>query len=223
MPTAPTAPTAPTPTLAPQLHAGLSAMGVDLAGDSQARLLEFVALLEKWNRVYNLTAVREPAQMVTRHLLDSLAIAPYVCGERVLDVGTGAGLPGIPLAVAMPTREFVLLDSNSKKTRFVTQAVAELGLRNVEVVAARVERYVPARKFDTLIARAFSSLGELLTGARHLGAKDGVYLAMKGVYPEEELTALPAEFTVREIAALKVPGLDGARHVVVIGAAPMQL
>ena len=195
-------------------------MGLGLAADAQARLLHFVALLEKWNRVYNLTAVREPAQMITRHLLDSLAIAPYLRGTRVLDIGTGAGLPGIPLAVAMPTREFVLLDSNSKKTRFVTQAVAELGLRNVEVVAARVEKYIPATQFDTLIARAFSSLGELVAAARHLAATDGVYLAMKGVYPEEELAALPAEFAVRETAALNVPGLDGARHVVVIGVAP---
>ena len=197
-------------------------MDLGVATDAQARLLHFVALLEKWNRVYNLTAVREPAQMVTRHLLDSLAIAPYVRGARVLDIGTGAGLPGIPLAVMMPAREFVLLDSNSKKTRFVTQAVAELGLRNVEVVAARVEKYIPATQFDTLIARAFSSLGELVAAAGHLAAADGVYLAMKGVYPEEELAALPAEFAVQETAALNVPGLDGARHVVVIGAAPTQ-
>lgn len=222
MATAPTASSAIDPALATQLTSGLTALNLNLPADAHARLLDFVALLEKWNRVYNLTAVREPTQMVTRHILDSLAIAPYVHGARVLDIGTGAGLPGIPLAVAMPTRQFVLLDSNSKKTRFVTQAVAELELRNVEVVAARVEKYVPAARFDTLIARAFSSLGELLAAARHLAAREGVYLAMKGVYPEEELASLPAEFRVRETAALTVPGLDGARHVVVIGAAPTQ-
>ena len=167
-------------------------------------------LLAKWNAAYNLTAVRDPQEMVTRHLLDSLALLPYVQGPRVLDIGTGPGLPGIPLAVARPDCSFTLLDANAKKTRFVTQAVGELGLKNVDVVQARVENYRPVEKFDTLVARAFSSIADMLNNAQHLCAPGGRFLAMKGVYPEEELAAIPAAYAVSEVVALKVPGLDAA-------------
>lgn len=179
-------------------------------------LLAFVHLLAKWNAAYNLTAVRDPQEMITRHLLDSLVLLPYVQGPRVLDIGTGPGLPGIPLAVARPDCAFTLLDANAKKTRFVTQAVGELGLKNVEVVQERVENYRPVEKFDTLVARAFSSIADMLNNARHLCAPGGRFLAMKGVYPEAELAAIPADFAVSEVVALKVPGLDAARHLAII-------
>lgn len=185
------------------------------AADRQ-RLLAFVRLLAKWNAAYNLTAVRDPEEMITRHLLDSLVLLPYLQGPRVLDIGTGPGLPGIPLAIARPDCSFTLLDANAKKTRFVTQAVGELGLKNVEVVQARVENYRPEQKFDTLVARAFSSIADMLNNAQHLCAPGGRFLAMKGVYPEEELAAIPADYAVSEVVALKVPGLDAARHLVII-------
>jgi 16S rRNA (guanine527-N7)-methyltransferase len=184
--------------------------------DDRQRLLAFVRLLAKWNSAYNLTAVRDPEEMVTRHLLDSLVLLPYVQGPRVLDIGTGPGLPGIPLAVARPDCAFTLLDANAKKTRFVTQAVGELGLKNVDVVQARVENYRPAQKFDTLVARAFSSIADMLENARHLCAPHGRFLAMKGVYPEAELAAIPADYAVSEVAALQVPGLKAARHLAII-------
>jgi len=189
---------------------------VPLPVADRQRLLVFVRLLAKWNAAYNLTAVRDPEEMVTRHLLDSLVLLPYLHGSRVLDIGTGPGLPGIPLAVARPDCAFTLLDANAKKTRFVTQAVGELGLKNVDVLQARVENYRPEQKFDTLVARAFSSIADMLNSAQHLCAPGGRFLAMKGMYPEEELAAIPAEFAVTEVAALQVPGLDAARHLAII-------
>ena len=173
-------------------------------------------LLAKWNAAYNLTAVRAPQEMIPRHLLDSLVLLPYLHGTRVLDIGTGPGLPGIPLAIARPDCSFTLLDANAKKTRFVTQAVGELALKNVEVVQARVENYRPAQKFDTLVARAFSSIADMLAHAHHLCAPHGRFLAMKGIYPEAELAAIPADYAVSEVVALKVPGLDAERHLVII-------
>jgi 16S rRNA (guanine527-N7)-methyltransferase len=199
-----------------RLHQGIIDLGLDLPAVAERQLLQYVQLLAKWNQAYNLTAVREPDDMVTRHLLDSLVLLPYVQGPRVLDIGTGPGLPGIPLAVARPDYSLTLLDANAKKTRFVTQAVGELGLKNVEVVQNRVESYRPEQKFDTLVARAFSSIADMLTNARHLCAPGGRFLAMKGQYPEEELAAIPADFVVRDVVALQVPGLDAARHLAII-------
>jgi len=198
-----------------RLHQGLQAMGVDLPPGSEDRLLAYLRLLEKWNRAYNLTAVREPTQMVGRHLLDSLAVLPYLRGARVLDVGTGAGLPGIPLALARPAQHFTLLDSNAKKTRFVTQAVHALGLSNVTVVHARAETFQPSERFDTVIARALASIPDMLAATRHLCATGGRWLAMKGVFPQEELAGIPMEYTA-EVKPLRVPGLEAARHVVII-------
>jgi 16S rRNA (guanine527-N7)-methyltransferase len=189
---------------------------LSLPAADQQRLLAFVRLLAKWNAAYNLTAVRDPEEMVTRHLLDSLVLLPYLQGARVLDIGTGPGLPGIPLAVARPDCAFTLLDANAKKTRFVTQAVGELGLKNVDVVQTRVENYRPAQKFDTLVARAFSSIADMLENTRHLSAPHGRFLAMKGVYPVEELAAIPAGYAVSDVAALQVPGLKAARHLAII-------
>ena len=197
------------------LHQGLRALDLDLPADAEPRLLQYLRLLEKWNRAYNLTAVRDPEQMVARHLLDSLVVRLYAVGPRVLDIGTGAGLPGIPLALTLPALHFTLLDSNAKKTRFVTQAVHVLGLANVAVVQARAEKFQPPTKFDTLIARAFASIPDMLATTRHLCAPRARWLAMKGVFPQEELAAIPAEY-VAEVKSLHVPGLEAARHLVII-------
>ena len=200
------------PTAERLLVAGLAKLGQPVP--LRDPLLAFLHLLEKWNAAYNLTAVREPEKMITHHVLDSLAVMPYLRGPRVVDVGAGAGIPGIPLALACPEFEFVLLDSNAKKTRFITQAINELGLANVEVQRSRAEDYHPARPFDTVISRAFASLAEMLDMTQHLGAPDGVFVAMKGNYPQDELLAVPARFKVNRVEAVQVPGLDAKRHVV---------
>ena len=196
------------------LSAGLATLGLECSEACRQKLLAYVHLLVKWNRVYNLTAVREPQAMVTRHLLDSLAVQPYLRGQRVLDVGTGAGLPGIPLAIINPERDFVLLDSNSKKTRFVQQAVLELGLPNVEVVYARAEDYHPSKGFDVVISRAFAAISDMLTTAGQHCANDGCILAMKGSDPAAELCDIDCRYKVTGVYPLLVPGLDEARHVV---------
>lgn len=202
--------------LAKQLQQGLTELGLNIDDAIQNKLLGYVDLLHKWNRAYNLTAVRKPELMVTRHLLDSLVITPYLKPGRILDVGTGAGLPGIPLALIRPEDEFFLLDSNSKKTRFITQAVAELGLKNVTVVQARVEDYKPGDHFDTIMSRAYSTLANMIAGTRHLLAEGGVFFALKGVYPVAELDEIPADMELIDSIELHVPMLDAERHLLII-------
>jgi 16S rRNA (guanine527-N7)-methyltransferase len=202
---------------APQpLRRGLLALGVGLNDDQVVSLERYLALLEKWNRVYNLTAIREPERMVTHHLLDSLAILPHVHGPSVLDVGSGAGLPGIPLAIAAPGLAVTLLDSNHKKAAFLQQAVAELALANATVVTARVEAWQTEARFDTIVSRAFADLGEFVSGAARLLAPGGIIAAMKGVHPHDEIERLPAGFRVREVLKLDVPLLDAERHLVLV-------
>jgi 16S rRNA (guanine527-N7)-methyltransferase len=202
---------------APQpLRRGLLALGVGLNDDQVVSLERYLALLEKWNRVYNLTAIREPERMVTHHLLDSLAILPHVHGPSVLDVGSGAGLPGIPLAIAAPGLAVTLLDSNHKKAAFLQQAVAELALANATVVPARVEAWQTEARFDTIVSRAFADLGEFVSGAARLLAPGGIIAAMKGVHPHDEIERLPAGFRVREVLKLDVPLLDAERHLVLV-------
>jgi 16S rRNA (guanine527-N7)-methyltransferase len=167
-----------------------------------------------WNRVYNLTSVRKAADIITRHILDSLVVLEYLHGNRVLDVGTGAGLPGIPLAIASPEREFVLLDSSSKKLRFVQQTVGILGLENVSLENCRVDEYRPQVPFDTIICRAFSDLPDFYRFASPLCRADGYLLAMKGVHPMTELECLENIGVDAEVIPLKVPGLEAERHVV---------
>lgn len=198
-----------------QLTAGLEGLGLHLDAATQRRLTDYVALIEKWNKVYNLTAVRSPEKMLTQHLLDSLAVLPHLVGRRIIDVGSGPGLPGIPLALANPALEVTLLDSNHKKTSFLRQACLELGLTNTTVVCRRVETWRPAERYDTVISRAFSELAEFADLARHLCDDNGVMLAMKGIYPHEELTRLPLTVELMRVAPLKVPGLEAARHLVV--------
>lgn len=202
--------------LAGELAAGITTLKIDVAPDVQQRMLDYLALVEKWNKAYNLTAVREPAKMLTHHLLDSLSVLPHVRGPRVLDVGSGAGLPGIPLAMAQPEWQFTLLDSNHKKTTFLRQAVIELKLNNVDVVCDRVEAWTPSQVFDTVVSRAFSELSEFLQLAGRLCAKTGLVVAMKGVYPHEELAQVSGDFHLRNVVTLNVPGLGAERHAAVL-------
>ncbi len=193
--------------------AGWQALG--LADDARAieRLAAFVRLLDKWNRVTNLTAVREPCAMVTRHILDSLVVLPYLYGGSLLDVGTGAGLPGLPLAIARPALAVTLLDSNAKKVRFVRQAAAELGLDNVEVVHARMQEYQPPRSFAMVISRAVASLDELHRQTVHLLRPGGRMLFMKGAVPEQEIGVLQDGRSGLHIERVNVPGLAAERHL----------
>lgn len=188
-----------------------------LGGDEL--LMEYVTELMNWNRVYNLTSVRKPTDIVTRHILDSLTILPYLHGERILDIGTGAGLPGIPLAIACPERDFVLLDSSSKKLRFVQQTLGILNLDNVTLEDSRVEEFQPEALFDTVICRAFSDLPDFYRYAARLCNEGGRMLAMKGVYPMTEVECLDDKSVIDDVVSLKVPGLDAERHLVIMHAA----
>lgn len=200
------------------LDEGLSALGLDLPASARSTLLAYREELEKWNAAYNLTAVREPAAMVTRHLLDSLAVLPYVGAGPLLDVGAGAGLPGLVLAIARPELAVTSLDSNGKKTRFMRHAVRALGLANAEVAEARVEAYVPAAPFPVVVSRAFASLADFVTGTRHLLAPGGQWVAMKGKLEPAELSALPTGCRIEATHRLRVPGLAEHRHAVILSA-----
>ncbi len=223
----------------PQLKAGIAALGLALPDGAEQKLLAYLALLDKWNRVYNLTAVRDAERMVSHHLLDSLAAVP--CFDSLLaarphpnpppegegasvglrpptaiDVGSGGGLPGIPLAIARPDLQVTLIDSIAKKTSFLLQAKAELGLANLAVVTSRVEDFRPETGFDVITSRAFSDLKEFVTLTRHLLNPGGRWLAMKGLYPNEEVAMLPAGVRVSADYQLVVPGLDATRHLIVL-------
>ncbi|MGE5319125.1 MAG: 16S rRNA (guanine(527)-N(7))-methyltransferase RsmG [Hyphomicrobiaceae bacterium] len=199
-----------------QLAAGVAALGLTLPAGAEPKLLAYLALLDKWNRVYNLTAVRDADRMVSHHLLDSLATIPFFLGERVLDVGSGGGLPGVPLAIARPDLQVTLIDSIAKKTAFLLQAKAELRLENLNVVTNRVEDFRPETGFDLITSRAFSDLKEFVILTRHLLKPGGRWLAMKGLYPYEELALLPSGVKVSADNALLVPGLDATRHLIVL-------
>lgn len=196
------------------LQRGSEQLGISLSATAQSKLMDYLALLYKWNKSYNLTAIREPQQMVSHHLLDSLAVMPYLWAGRWLDVGCGAGLPGLVLAIAIPDWQFFLLDSNSKKTSFVQQAIIELGLRNATVHCARAEDWQPDHHFDGIISRAFTELGNFLRSTRHLAAPKCRWAAMKGI-PERELAGLPSGCRVERVIPLQVPGLRAARSLVI--------
>lgn len=192
---------------------GLAALGFPLDASVRQKHLDYLAVLQKWNRVHNLTAVRNPDDMVTLHLLDSLSVLPYIESGRLLDVGSGAGLPGIPIALARPDLQVTVLDSNHKKASFMRQAKAELGIDNLEIICGRVEQFHPSQPFQQIISRAFSDLAEFLRLTRHLLAENGRWLAMKGVYPYDEIAQLAG--VAAEVHALVVPGLAAQRHLVV--------
>ena len=200
------------------LDQGLGELALTLPVDAREQLLRYVALLAKWSRTYNLTAIRNPLEVVSQHLLDSLAVIPYLpmpSGDAVLaDVGSGAGLPGIPLAIARPAWRVTLNDASQKKCAFLRQATIELALRNVEVQEGRVEAWLPARRFEVVISRAFAELASFVAACRHLVARGGALAAMKGTYPGEELGRLPACCRCDQAFPLRVPLLDAERHLV---------
>jgi 16S rRNA (guanine527-N7)-methyltransferase len=198
------------------LVAGMTALGLENSGRRAGLLLAYLDLLARWNRAYNLTAVQEEADQVVRHLLDSLAVAHLLTGERFMDVGSGAGLPGLPLAIVYPQRSWALVDASAKRVRFLRHAVARLGLENVECVHARVEDYEAAEAFDTVLSRAYASLADFAGSAGCHCAADGCLAAMKGRLPEEELAGLPPGWRVTGLHRLTVPGLDAERHLVVM-------
>jgi 16S rRNA (guanine527-N7)-methyltransferase len=205
-----------TPQHAQELSTGARELGIQLSETQHSQLLAYLALLIKWNKAYNLTAVRNPDEMVSRHLLDSLSVVPFVEGERWLDVGSGGGMPGIPLAIMFPQMKVSLLDSNGKKTRFQTQVKLELKLDNLQVIHSRAEEFQPDHPFTGIISRAFSSLEDFTVWTRHMGNTDTRWLAMKGLHPADELVALPADFHLDSAHALAVPGCQGQRHLLIL-------
>ena len=207
-----------TPQHAEELSTGARELDVQLTAQQHELLLGYLALLIKWNKAYNLTAVRDPNEMVSRHLLDSLSVMPFIPADtqRWLDVGSGGGMPGIPLAILHPHKQVTVLDSNGKKTRFLTQVKMELKLDNLQVINSRVEAFQPPQPFDGIISRAFSSMENFTGWTRHLGDGNTQWLAMKGLHPADELVALPADFTVESEQALTVPGCQGQRHLLIL-------
>ena len=194
----------------------LAAAGISLSESQQQQLVAYVGLLDKWNKAYNLTSVRDPDEMLVRHILDSIVVAPHLAGSRFIDVGTGPGLPGIPLAIVMPQAQFTLLDSLGKRVRFLRQVQHELKLENLTPVQSRVEAFLAEPPFDGVISRAFASLTDMVSWCHHLPGEAGRFYALKGVLPEDEIAQLPANFSVENITKLQVPQLEGERHLVTI-------
>jgi len=202
--------------LQPRLREGLAQLAIDANASQQKAWLDYLELLTKWNKAYNLTAVDDPLTMVSRHILDSLSVAPWLQGETFIDVGTGAGLPGVPLAILFPSRTFTLLDSAGKRTRFLTQVQSSLKLSNIHVVQSRAEQHQPQVLFDGVLSRAFAALQDMVTHCQHLCRSGGRYYAMKGQPPIEEIAALPATVLVEQQIRLTVPFEAAARHLIIL-------
>ncbi|SCC37442.1 16S rRNA (guanine527-N7)-methyltransferase [Kosakonia oryzendophytica] len=196
----------------------LDEAGISLSDHQQQQLVGYVNLLHKWNKAYNLTSVRDPNEMLIRHILDSIVVAPYLQGSRFIDVGTGPGLPGVPLSIVRPESHFTLLDSLGKRVRFLRQVQHELHLENIAPVQSRVEDFPAEPPFDGVISRAFASLNDMVSWCQHLPGAQGRFYALKGLVPDDEISLLPAEFTVESIEKLYVPHLEGERHLVVVKA-----
>lgn len=200
-----------------QLDSAINELGLDVTTQQSEDLIRYLELLAKWNKAYNLTSVRNPDDMLYRHIVDSLSIAPYVSGERIIDVGTGPGLPGIPMAILNPNTQFVLLDSNGKKTRFLTQCLIEMSLPNVEIFNGRVEQANFEARFDLVLSRAFTALDNMVDICKHLLTDSGKFLAMKGLDPETEKQNIDQGFAIEDIIPLNVPGCEAQRHLIIIG------
>ncbi|ASF16390.1 16S rRNA (guanine(527)-N(7))-methyltransferase RsmG [Shewanella xiamenensis] len=202
--------------LSAQLEAYLAEINLPATAEQKKQLLDFVGMLNKWNKAYNLTSVRDPEIMLVRHIMDSLVVSKHLQGERFIDVGTGPGLPGIPLAIMNPDKTFVLLDSLGKRIRFQKQVAFELGIHNISSIESRVEAYQPEQKFDGVLSRAFASIHDMLTWCHHLPAEHGQFYALKGQLSDEEMQQIPAGFAITETIELKVPKLDEQRHLLKI-------
>ena len=197
-----------------QLEAGIDQLGLRLSSEQIERLMAYLALLEKWNKVYNLTAIRDPQEMLVKHLLDSLAVVPHLDGQRLIDVGTGGGLPGVVLAICFADKTVDLLDSNSKKTRFLIQVKAELGLSNTCVIHRRVEQYQPEALYDGVISRAFAAMQDMIYWTEHLLPQGGTWWAMKAQKDFEDLSAMPASIQIEKVIDLQVPFLEAERMLI---------
>lgn len=195
---------------------GIAELNIEISDTQLDKLKQYVSLLQRWNKTYNLTAIRKPDEMIPAHIFDSLVVAPYIQGTNCLDVGSGAGLPGIPLAILQPDRHFTMLDTNGKKTRFIQQAIIDLGLSNADVVQSRVEEWKPEHKYEGIISRAFSSISDFINGCSMHLAEGGTFYAMKGQFPNDEMALLPSEFELQEQLSLHVPFLIGERHLLKI-------
>lgn len=202
--------------LTDRLNSLLKQTALCITDQQKSQLVQLVLLLHKWNKAYNLTSVRDPAEMLVKHILDSIVVSPYLRGKRFIDVGTGPGLPGLPLAIINPDKQFVLLDSLGKRISFIRNAVRELALTNVEPVLSRVEQYRPAQLFDGVLSRAFASLKDMTDWCRHLPAEEGMFYALKGIYQPDEVQQLAQTFRVNQVIKLKIPDLIGERNLILL-------
>ena len=202
--------------LTDKLKTLLKQTALSVTEQQQQQLVKLVLLLDKWNKAYNLTSVRDPQEMLVKHILDSIVVSPYLQGNRFIDVGTGPGLPGLPLAIVNPQKQFVLLDSLGKRISFIRNAIRELELTNVEPVLSRVEDYHPDHQFDGVLSRAFASLKDMTEWCHHLPKSGGLFYALKGLYHEEEVKELNPQFKVKNVIKLEVPELTGERHLVIL-------
>ncbi|HDX1193359.1 TPA: 16S rRNA (guanine(527)-N(7))-methyltransferase RsmG [Pasteurella multocida] len=202
--------------LSQKLEILLKQTALSITDQQKEQLIKLVLLLNKWNKAYNLTSVRDPMEMLVKHILDSVVVSPYLQGKHFIDVGTGPGLPGLPLAIVNPHKHFVLLDSLGKRISFIRNAIRELGLDNVEAVLSRVEEYHPEQPFDGVLSRAFASLKDMTDWCQHLPKQDGYFYALKGLYHQEEVEELSEKFTIQQVIRLQVPELIGERHLVIV-------
>ncbi|MEP0355549.1 MAG: 16S rRNA (guanine(527)-N(7))-methyltransferase RsmG [Paraglaciecola sp.] len=202
------------------LNKSIRSTALEVTEYQKKLLIDYILMIHRWNKAFNLTSIREPEKMVIKHIVDSIVVAPYLDKIRYIDVGTGPGLPGIPLAIMCPEKHFILLDSLGKRVRFMKQVAHELNIKNIEPIQSRVEDYIPTFKIDGVLSRAFASLKDMLHWCQHLVDSHGVYLALKGQLPLDELEELPSSFTLQETIKLDVPGLDGERHIVKIKKQP---